>query len=447
LQDTQYEVSGLPQITPGRLNPGALDALLDERIDWRFKGIPSALSGLSIRDAGARGVNLFSDGFLPPVTVLDEQALTHNLTTMAALCARHGFAHAPHGKTTMAPQLFARQFAHGVWGQTTANASQLRIYRAFGVSRVILANELVDAAALRWLAGELDRDPGFEFWCWVDTERGVELMTAALREAAPSRPVDVLIELGVAGGRTGCRDRTAALKVAEAVAASPVLRLTGVASYEGAVSGDASADGLAAVHDHLTELRSLALDLAERGHFDGVDQVVVTAGGSSFFDQVVEVLGAPWPDGLPVLPVLRSGAYLTHDEGYYERNSPLGATPRLDGARLRPAVRAWAQVTSRPEPRLAFITAGKRDVPYDIDLPLPELRRVDGVTSELTGCVVTSVNDQHGFVTLGTDAALEVGDWVGLGLSHPCTTFDKVPLMPMVGADGETVVDLIRTFF
>ncbi|MDQ3790839.1 MAG: amino acid deaminase, partial [Actinomycetota bacterium] len=143
----------------------------------------------------------------------------------------------------------------------------------------------------------------------------------------------------------------------------------------------------------------------------------------------------------------RSGAYITHDEGYYARNSPLGATPRLDGTRLRPAVRAWAQVTSRPEPRLAFVNAGKRDVPYDIDLPLPELRRAGGVTTELTGCVVTKVNDQHGFVQLGTDAALEVGDWVGLGLSHPCTTFDKVPLVPMVGADGETVVDLIRTFF
>ena len=100
---------------------------------------------------------------------------------MADLCARHGFAHAPHGKTTMAPQLYARQFEHGAWGQTAANASQLRVYRAFGVSRVILANELVDPAALRWLAGELDRDPDFEFCCWADSVRGVALMTEALR--------------------------------------------------------------------------------------------------------------------------------------------------------------------------------------------------------------------------------------------------------------------------
>lgn len=434
--------------TPGRLRRSAIDALLDERIDWRFKGLPTAMSGLSIRDARDLRLNLFRDGFLPPVTVLDSSALTHNLTTMADLCARHGFAHAPHGKTTMAPQLFDLQFAHGAWGQTAANASQLRVYRAFGVSRVILANELVDPAALRWLAEELDGDPEFEFACWVDTERGVELMTEALRAAGANRPVDVLVELGVPGGRTGTRDLPAALKVADAVTASPVLRLIGVGGYEGAVSGDATEDGLHAVRDYLDDLRALAVELGDRGQLDGVERVLVTAGGSAFFDQVVEVFTPPWPAGLPVLPVLRSGAYLTHDHGFYARMSPLGAAPRMTGLpSLRPAVRAWAQVTSRPQPRLAFLTAGKRDLPYDIDLPFPELRRSGGTVSPLTGCAVTALNDQHAFVSLGADAAVEVGDWVGLGLSHPCTTFDKVPLVPVVAEDGETVVDLVRTFF
>ena len=435
----------MPLITPGRLDQAALDKLLDAPLDWRFKGLPHSVWGLSIRDVQTRGLNLFHDGFLPPVTTLDDAALTHNLATLADLCARHGFAHAPHGKTTMAPQLHARQFAHGAWGQTAATASQLRIYRAFGVSRIMLANELVDAAALRWLAGELACDPEFEFSAWVDSVRGVELMTAAVRDADPVPTIDVLIEVGVPGGRAGVRDRATALAVARAVAASPVLRLAGVASYEGAVTHSTSAEGLAAVHDHLSDVRALAVDLAERGHFDRLDRVVVTAGGSAYFDQVVEVFGQPWP--MPVLPVLRSGAYITHDEGTYQESSPLGAHPRLDGPALRPAARAWAQVMSRPEPRLALITCGKRDVPYDIDLPVPVSRRRGGRTGPLTGCTVTSLNDQHGFVRLGTDDALEVGDWVGLGLSHPCTTFDKVPVLPVLGADGETVVDLIRTFF
>ena len=424
----------------GRIDRDRVAAILDERIDWRFKGLPPVAQGLTIGAARDAGLSLFD--FLGPVVALDGAALEHNLAAMAAFCARHGFAHAPHGKTTMAPQLYARQFDHGVWGQTAATASQLRVYRAFGVSPVLMANQLVDANALRWLAGELAADPDFRFSCWADSVRGVALMTEALRGAP--RPVDVLVEVGAAGARTGVRDAATGIAVAEAVAASPALRLTGVGGYEGAISNDADAGSLAAVHGYLTDLRALALELAGRGHFDGVAEVIVTAGGSAFFDQVTGVLGGPWPDGLPVLPVLRSGAYLTHDSGFYARLSPLGSRPRVEGPALRPALRAWAQVVSNPEPGLALLTAGKRDVPYDIDLPFPELLRRGGSTRPLDA-KVTRLNDQHAF--LAFDGDVEVGDWVGLGLSHPCTTFDKWPLLPVVGPDGETVVDLIRTYF
>lgn len=427
---------------PGRIDEDAVTAILTERIDWRHKGMPA--TGSTIGALREQRLNLFEDGFLGPLLVLDGPALAHNLTTMANWCASNGFALAPHGKTTMAPQLFARQLALGAWGMTTANASQLRVYRAFGVSRIVLANQLVDPAGLRWLAGELDRDPGFEFCCWVDSERGVALMDAALQGAG--RPVDVLVELGAAGGRTGARDLPTALAVADAVAKSPALRLVGVGGYEGAVAHDSSADALSSVDRYLTGLRSLAVELAERGLFDGLDRVIVTAGGSAYFDVVARVLGEPWPDGLPVLPVLRSGAYLTHDDGFYREISPLGQDVRLtDAPPFRSALRAWAQVTSRPTADLALLTMGKRDVPYDIGLPEPQLIRTGAGTAPLTGCRVTDLNDQHTFLAIGS--GVEVGDWVGFGLSHPCTTFDKWQLIPVVDADGETVIDLIRTYF
>jgi len=437
---------GGTRVEPGRVDKDAVEALLAERIDWRFKGMPAALAGTTIGEARERGLNLFRDGFLAPLLVLDGPALEHNLATMASWCAERGLALAPHGKTTMAPQLFARQLEHGAWGMTTANASQLRVYRAFGVSRIVLANQLVDSAGLRWVAGELDRDPDFELFCWVDSVRGVALMDEALRAAGATRPLDVLVELGAAGGRTGARDLPTAFDVADAVAASPVLRLAGVGGYEGAVAHSASADDLSVVDSYLTRLRELAVELAKGGYFKGLDQVVVTAGGSSYFDLVAEMLTEPWPDGLPVLPVLRSGAYITHDDGFYRRISPLGAHARLSAPPFKSALRAWAQVTSRPSADLALLTVGKRDVPYDIDLPEPALIRTAAGVASLNGCKVTELNDQHGFLSVaGTE--VEVGDWIGLNLSHPCTTFDKWQLIPVVGADGETVVDLIRTFF
>lgn len=433
-------------IEPGRIDKDAVAALQSERIDWRFKGLPAAAQGLTVAQAIERRLNLFRDGFLGPLVVLDAPALEHNLTTMANWCTAKGVAHAPHGKTTMAPQLFARQFELGAWAMTTANASQLRVYRAFGVNRIVLANQFLDPAGLRWLAAELDRDPELECCCWVDSERGVALMTEVLSEAGASRPVDVLVELGAPGGRTGVRDQHTALEVARAAAASPVLRLVGVAGYEGAVTHTVSADGLSTVEHYLARLRELVTSIAREGLFGGLDRVIVTAGGSSFFDLVTDAITAPWPDGLPVFPVLRSGAYVTHDDGFYRRTSPLGETTRITGAPpLRSALRAWAQVTSRPTADMALLTMGKRDVPYDLDFPMPQrIRRPDGVVP-LTGCEVSALNDQHTFLRLGPDSRVEVGDWIGFGLSHPCTTFDKWQLIPVV--DGETVVDLIRTYF
>ncbi len=431
------------------IDRGAVDALRGERIDWRFKGMPAEAFGRTVAEFLGQRPKLFDDGFVGPLLVLDEGALAHNLRTMADWCAGHGLLLAPHGKTTMAPRLFQRQIEHGAWGITAANVSQLRVYRAFGVSRILLANQLVDPHGLGWLATELDRDPEFSFGCWVDSVDGVRLMTEALIRRAPNRLIDVLVELGGAHGRTGLRSREEALDVARAVSESPVLRLVGVAGYEAAMAHDLSSTSLSTVDDYMGRLRDLTGELADLGHFDDTDEVIVTCGGSAYFDQVAEALAAPWTDGLPVTPVLRSGAYLTHDDGLYRTMSPFGRSHRLAGGEraFRPAMRIWSQVTSRPEPDLALLTMGRRDVSFDQHFPEPQvIRGRNGEMRTLAHCQVTSLADQHAFLAVEPAAGeVGIGDWIGFGLSHPCTVFDKWPLIPVV--DGTEVVDLIRTFF
>lgn len=324
------------------------------------------------------------------------------------------------------------------------------MYRAFGVSRVVLANQLVDPNALAWLAGELDRDPVLSVTCWVDSPDGVRLMTEALTGARPSRPLDVLVELGGAHGRTGARTVGEALNVARAVADSPVLRLAGVAGYEAAMAHDLSDADLSTVDEYLCAMRELVGRLSEAGHFDGLDEIIVTCGGSAYFDQVAEALTAEWPTSIPVVPVIRSGAYLTHDDGLYRTMSPFGREHRLAGDEqaFRPAMRIWSQITSRPEPDLALATMGRRDVSFDQHYPEPRvIRGRNGTQRSLApgACRVTSLADQHAFLAVDPDAGPEIGDWVGFGLSHPCTVFDKWPLIPVV--EGDEVVDLVRTFF
>ncbi|MFD5244179.1 amino acid deaminase [Amycolatopsis sp. NPDC058340] len=430
----------------GTIDSAAVAAVREERVDWRFRSVAPSLSGLTIGEAAARGAKLFEDGFLGPFVVLDEEAVEHNLRTMADWCAERGVALAPHGKTTMAPQLFERQLKHGSWGITCANAGHLRIYRAFGVSRILLANQLLDPSGLKWLAAELDADDDFEFVCWVDSVRGVELMTEALRGAR--RKVDVLVELGAEGGRTGVRDTETALAVAEAAHASPVLRLRGSGGYEGALSHHTDEKSLRLISSYVDGLRELVFAFHAKGLLDDAGQIIVTGGGSAYFDRVADELTKDW-GGLEVLPILRSGAYVTHDDGFYRVISPLGEHPRIGGvASFRSALRAWAQVTSKPTDELALLTIGKRDASFDEGMPEPRLiRKGDGQTSALEGHSIQKMNDQHAFLTLPASSPVEVGDWIALGLSHPCTVFDKWPLIPVVGPDGETVLDFVRTHF
>ncbi|MGP3927120.1 alanine racemase [Streptomyces sp. 8N616] len=422
----------------------AAGRLSRERIDHRFKALPPDAEGLTVGELAAERRNLFTGGFTTPVLALSAEAVEHNLALMERYAAAHGLAFAPHGKTSMSPQLFERQLARGAWGITAAVPHQVRVYRAFGIQRIFLANELVDAAALHWLASELDADPEFHFICYVDSVRGVALMDEALRERGGRRPVDVVVELGAgAGARTGARTEADCAAVADAVAGVPTLRLVGVAGYEGEVP---QADG-ERVRAWLRRLVALAADFDKAGRFGAdVGEIVLSAGGSAWFDAVADVFAAVPELSRPVLKLLRSGAYVSHDDGHYRHLTPFNRVPE-EGA-LRPAFRLWAQVVSRPEPGQAFLNAGKRDAAYDLDLPEPQLVRSarDGAIRPATGITVSALSDQHTWLKVANDADLEVGDWVGLGLSHPCTSFDKWQLIPLTTTEA-TVTDFIRTFF
>ncbi|MDX3239299.1 alanine racemase [Streptomyces sp. ME03-5709C] len=410
-----------------------IDELHRERVDHRFKGLPPDAEGLTVGELAAERRTVFDGGFTTPLLTLREAALEHNLALLADWAGRHDLAFAPHGKTSMAPQLFARQLAQGAWGITAATAHQVRVYRAFGVRRVFLANELVDASALRWVARELAADPRFRFVCYVDSARGVELMDAALEGV-----VDVVVELGARAGRAGVRGADEAARVADAVASARHLRLVGVAGYE-AVAPDP--------RRWLAELMALARDFDAAGRFAGAEEIVVSAGGSEWFDAVADAFRTLEDLSLPVLRLLRSGAYVTHDDIHYRERTPFHDRIPAQGS-LEPAFRLWAQVLSRPEPGLALLDAGKRDAPYDFDLPVPQVvRRADGTSVPATGLTVTRLADQHAFVDVGPGAEdLAVGDWVGLGVSHPCTAFDRWQLVPVVG-EGGVVTDFVRTFF
>ncbi|MFJ2781386.1 MULTISPECIES: alanine racemase [unclassified Kitasatospora] len=422
---------------PG-IDAGKVAALADEVLDWRFKALPPEAWGLSVRDYLATRPALAGLG--TPLLTLDAAAVDHNVRTMAEWCAKAGVALVPHGKTTMAPALWQAQLAAGSHGITLANLPQVRVARAFGVQRILLANTLLDPAGLGWLAAELTADPSFAFVSWVDSAESVRLMDEALRAAGAERPVEVLVELGGPGGRTGARGVEEAVEIAAAVLRAPTLRLAGVGGYEGALAHDASEEGLATVRGYLRALADLHGRLSTACSSGA--EPIVSAGGSAYFDLVVEELA-----GLPdALVVLRSGAYVAHDDGFYRGISPLGRG--AGQAPFRSALHGWARVVSRPEPQLALLDAGKRDLPFDEGLPEPQLVR-GGPGLAGTAARITALNDQHAFLRDAGDLA-PVGAVLRLGVSHPCTAFDKWTMIPVLDdADSPEpkVTGLVRTYF
>ncbi|MDP6706931.1 MAG: amino acid deaminase [Alphaproteobacteria bacterium] len=429
-----------------------LSQIDDIILDGATKGVPPGAEPFPLAEIGAKGWNLLQGDLPLPLAVLKDSALRHNSDWMRRFLELSGAKLSPHGKTSMSPQLFARQIEDGAWAITVATAQQIEICRRFGFDRVILANQLVGRPAIDYVLAELARDPSFDFYCLVDSTAGVDLLARAAREAAVGRPLQVLLEGGTAGGRTGCRTAEEALAVAHAVAAAaPHLALRGVEGFEGLIPGETTAAQDRSVGTFLDFLVEIARAVDRLGLFaDG--PILLTAGGSAFYDLVVERFQSAGLAG-EVAVMTRSGCYLTHDSGLYqrffERLSDRTAVADLgDGPRA--AFEVWAYVQSRPEPGKAILTMGRRDAGTDAEWPRP-LRWFrpglhDGPVDAPEGSAVVDMNDQHTHMTVAEDAPYQVGDMVAFGISHPCTTFDKWDLIPLVD-DAYTVVSAVKTYF
>ncbi|XAS72190.1 alanine racemase [Micrococcaceae bacterium Sec5.1] len=435
--------------TSEAISAHAVASLADRQLDWRHKAIPATANGSTHAEFLAAKHTLAD--LQTPLLTLDSAALQANADHLAEWCKEHGVLLAPHGKTTMSPQLWTEQLNRGAWGITLANFAQLRVAREFGVRNLQLANSLTDPHAIEWVAGTSTADA--PILSWVDSVGTMEVINRVL--SGSDAVLDVLVELGAHGGRTGARGVDAAMAVARAVAASPNLRLVGVSGYEGSLAHTADDAGLGAVRGYLAQMRLLHEELLAGGFYDS-SEVIITAGGSAYFDDVVTVLspcistGAEMGDPSVDL-MIRSGAYIIHDDGFYRGISPFS---REGDQPFRAGMHAWARVVSQTEPGLAILDAGKRDLPFDEGLPEPQLIGpvLGGAMESLRGAEITSVNDQHCFMTYDPDTtSVQPGDVIRLGLSHPCTAFDKWTVIPVLSSAENTgnqaVVDLIHTFF
>jgi D-serine dehydratase len=413
--------------TVGRLNKG-------------LGAMGEALTGAAIV---ARKWNLLQEDLSLPAAVLYEDKLRHNMDWMQRFITAYGVKLAPHGKTTMAPKLFSRQMQTGAWGITLATAHQTGVAYAHGIRRVLMANQLLGKANMKMIA-DLLRDAEFQFYCLVDSPQNVAQLGRFFRER--QQRLNVLIELGVDGGRAGVRDASQLRTLLDEMDQwRGQLAVCGVELYEGVVEDEVS------VRSFLDRAVEATHDLAQENRFDRTP-VLLSGAGSAWYDIVAEVFSAA-NVGCPVEVILRPGCYLTHDIGVYEKaqRQIMSRNPvaRKMGTGLVPALQLWAYVQSIPEKNKAILALGKRDAAFDAGLPRPALHFRPGNQAPNAcpdGWKLVRMMDQHAYMEIAVEDDVRVGDMVGLDISHPCLTFDKWRYLPVLDS-SYTVVDIVETFF
>ena len=407
------------------------------------KGIGKLERATTAQEITELGWNLLREDLSLPAAVLYCDRIEHNLRWMQRFIDAYGVKLAPHGKTTMAPKLFDMQLEGGAWGITMATAHQVQVAYAHGVPRVLMANQLVGRQNMGIVA-DLVSHPEFEFYCLVDSVEGVDQLGAFFSQRELG--IKVLIELGVMGGRCGVRDDAQLQQVLEALGRwRGVVDLCGIELYEGVLKDE---EGIRAFLQRActTTKWMLQEELVERR------RALITGAGSAWYDVVAEEFSAAeFGDAVEI--VLRPGCYLTHDVGNYEmqqrrilKSNPIAREMRSG---LVPALHIWTYVQSIPEPDLAVVAMGRRDAAFDSGLPRPALHFRPGSKEPQNAPAhweVTKLMDQHGYLKIAPGDDVRVGDMIGFNISHPCLTFDKWRVIPVLDEKYD-VVDVVKTYF
>jgi D-serine deaminase-like pyridoxal phosphate-dependent protein len=393
------------------------------------KGFPLNSYGKTADQFLSSKPNIFTAGFQFPIMVLKDKALKHNIDRMARFCKSVGAELAPHVKTTMSPQIAQMQVDAGAFALTIANFWQAEIFRNFGFKKLIIANEVLDPTAIAAIA-DLNSKKVAEIIFYVDSIAGLEI----IKKYTPKDGIqNLFIEIGTDNGRGGVRDLDLVTQIAKNISEDSRLKLRGVTGFEGAVPNAARTS---AGEDSVTKFCQKIVAAANNAYqYKSENEFIISAGGSAYFEIVASELNK---FDKPKILLLRSGGYVTHDSRYYEEIYPFRDSDDL----LIPAIEVWAQVISAPEKDFGVLNLGKRDIGCDLHNPIPVARYSDKL-SKFSG-EIEKLNDQHGFMRSKEEFA--VSELIGLGISHPCTTFDKWRLIPLVN-DNYDVVDCIHTFF
>jgi D-serine dehydratase len=418
-----------------------------------LRGVPTDELPLKASDVAQLELSPADGRMNLPLLSLDIPTYEANRSAMLRVCKENACKIAPHAKTPMSPVLARDLVEHGAWGPSVADLRQADAMLRHRLQRVLIANEIGGRAAAQRLATLLRRYPDSQVFLFIDSTKMLSALGDIWKQDAELPVLRLLIDVGCGRGGTNSQGEVEALLQGHSKIAEPRFILAGVACYEGTAN-----------RPDATELDVALTELFNRTHKTlgavraavGPDQpLILSAGGSSLFDEVISRCSPILQDVENCALLLRSGACFFSDHGPIRDRLRAVASRKLLSERscseiataFSPALRLWAEVLSAGSNQNVICGVGLRDVAHDQGLPVPVALWRDGAKlAHLEGAAETlRLNDQHAFVRV-TDVTVDIGDVIEFGIRHPCTTIDKHDLIYGLNSDGK-VVAVLRTFF
>ena len=162
-----------------------------------------------------------------PALLVDLDVMEANIGRVAEICRTGGVGWRPHTKGQKTPEIIRKELAAGAIGVTCAKLGEAEVLAATGIRDILIANQIVGSAKMRRLVGLLAiADP----IVGVDSAAHVDELTAALLGTGHTLPVVIEVDIGM--HRAGVQPGPAAVALAHAIAARPVLRFAGVMGWE-----------------------------------------------------------------------------------------------------------------------------------------------------------------------------------------------------------------------
>jgi len=336
-----------------------------------------------------------------PCLILDLDALERNIVKMGEIAKAMGVRHRIHGKMHKSVDVaLLQERLGGSCGVCCQKVSEAEVFARGGIRDVLVSNQVRDPAKIDRLA-RLPKLGARTIVCVDDPANVADLSAAAVRHGTE---IEAIVEIDCGAGRCGVRTTAEVVAIAQAIAAAPGLRFSGIQAYQGAMQHmDLYADRKAKIDIAIAQVREAVEGLAAVGL--ACDIVGGAGTGSYYFEGSSGVYNE-----------LQCGSYAFMDADYGRILDKDGR--RIDQGEWENALFLLTSVMSHAKPDKAVVDAGLKAQSVDSGLPVvfgrTDVKYVKcsdehGVIDDPAG--VLKVNDKLRLVPGHCDPTCNVHDW------------------------------------